>query len=176
MHQVHGIYLTALVCKNGHVATYRLEAEQETKINFCTACGQEMVSTCAGCSEPIRGAHAFVQCSESWGDLHLQAHYNAIQDPQCPPLFCHKCGNSYPWTEAILIAAQNLVEEADIPNDEKEKLKRSIPDLMSDTPRSKVAVAVVKKWLDKATTTTVSAFREIIVDVASEAVKKGLGL
>ena len=48
------------------------------------------------------------------------------------PAFCYKCGDPFPWTAAALRAAEDLADEMDaLSDDEKESLKKTLPDLVA---------------------------------------------
>jgi hypothetical protein len=77
-----------------------------------------------------------------------------------PPSFCIECGVAYPWTEAALHAALELADEADdLSSDEKEQLKGTFNDLISETPRTAVATTRIKRLVAMAGSTTASALR-----------------
>jgi hypothetical protein len=59
---------------------------------------------------------------------------------------------------------------------EKAELSKSIADLASDTPRTPVAVAKVKRILSKVGSDAYQAILKVITDVATEAAKKQLRL
>ncbi len=91
-----------------------------------------------------------------------------------PPSYCHNCGKSYPWTDAKLRAAIELLEISPASASEKEELKADLPAIITDGPRSPVATAKWKQFLIGAGKEVASAFRDIFVDVASETAKKTL--
>lgn len=72
-----------------------------------------------------------------------------------------------------MAAAQELADLVDEFTDEdKRVLVESLDDLVRDTPRSQVAALKFKKIVAKTTGNIVSAFRDILIDVASEPVKR----
>ena len=89
------------------------------------------------------------------------------------PSFCPDCGKPYPWTEVKLKAAQ---EVSDLPEDlspeERELLKKSLDYIVRDTPQTPVAATRFKRLVAKVGKPTADAFRDILVDVLSEAAKK----
>lgn len=89
------------------------------------------------------------------------------------PIFCHDCGRPYPWTEATVKAAKELADELDkLSLEEREMLKKSIDDIIRDTPQTTVAATRFKKLIIKAGQPAAKAFRDLFVDVASETAKK----
>jgi len=89
------------------------------------------------------------------------------------PSFCPECGKPYPWTEAKLKAAQELSDEIDnLSPEEREILKKSLDDIVRDTPQTPVAATRFKKLVAKAGKVAADGLRDILVDIASEAAKK----
>lgn len=89
------------------------------------------------------------------------------------PAYCHECGQPYPWTVGKLEAAAQLIDlVAEIDEEDKEKLKASLPDIANHTPNSDVAV---KRWQTVAKKTGGVIYDAVIkigTDVASEYAKK----
>ena len=91
------------------------------------------------------------------------------------PIFCPDCGRPYPWTEAKLKAAQELSDELDnLSPEERSLLKKSLDDIVRDTPQAPVAVTRFKRLVTKAGKPAADAFRDILVDILSEAIKKSI--
>lgn len=85
------------------------------------------------------------------------------------------CGKPFPWTESKLTVATQLANELENINEsDKVILLASINDLVCDTPSAPLAAIRFKKIMVKVGTATASIFREILVDVLSEATKKTL--
>ncbi len=57
---------------------------------------------------------------------------------------------------------------------DRELLKKSLDDLIRDTPQTIVAVQRVKILLSKGAKPTLEAFRSILVNIVTESVKKSL--
>ena len=86
-----------------------------------------------------------------------------------------KCGHPFPWTKSKLQAAHELAQEIDnISDEDRAILQKSIDDLVKDTPATPVAATRFKKIMVKVGQTTAGMFREILVDVLSEAAKKAM--
>ena len=153
----NGGYDTAQICLNGHFITGSCVSSPEFKKNFCDKCGASTIDSCQKCKTPIRGYYN--------GNISIA--------PFSVPSFCYACGQSYPWTEAKIKAAKDLADELDkLKPDEKEALKKSIDDIIRDTPQTQVAAIRIKKLMVKAGAEAATFFRQILVDIASEAVKK----
>ena len=150
-------YDTAQVCLNGHIVNAWSVKAPEQNQKFCTKCGAKTVTSCAGCQAPIRG--------------HL--HPSFSPGPDTPPIYCHNCGRPYPWTEAALKAARDLSDDLDeLSDEEKEKLKGTLDDLVKDSHQTAVAAERFKRLLAKAGESAARAFRQVLVDVVSETAKK----
>jgi hypothetical protein len=159
-----GNYKTAQICLNGHIITRSYSSKFQ---KFCTKCGSEAITNCPNCGSILRGRY------EVPGVLDLTA------DNSPAPSYCYSCGKPYPWTESALEVARLLILEDENLNDtEKEQFSDSLPDLLTEspTPKTKLAIVRFKKYIGKAATYTVEGIRDIFVDVASEAIKKSLGL
>jgi hypothetical protein len=91
---------------------------------------------------------------------------------QVPP-HCTECGEAFPWTRAAFEAAEVLVYELDgLDEVDREMLKNSLPGLIRDTSETPVAIARFKRILKKTEPTALDAFKEILVNVVSETVRK----
>ena len=91
------------------------------------------------------------------------------------PSFCSGCGKPLPWTEQALAAATELAElQGYLSTADRETLKKSLDDLIRDTPQTTVATQRVKILLAKATKPTLEAFRSILINIVTETVKKHL--
>ena len=89
------------------------------------------------------------------------------------PSFCHKCGKPYPWTEATLRAAQELSDEIEgLTHAERNVLKRSLDDIVRDTPQTTVAATRFKRLAAKSGKAAAEGFRNILIDVVSGTAKK----
>ena len=153
-------YYTALVCPNGHVTTSSLELSPEKDQPHCSECGQGTIRECPACGAEIHGSPGG---KVMWG--------------YAPPKYCHACGAPYPWTAAALAAGNELAEilEGLSPTDRK-SLVASFDDLTRDTPRTAVAVLRTKSLLSRLTREGATALRQILVAVATDEVKRQMGL
>lgn len=149
-------YYTAYICLNGHVSSSYADGSDE---KYCKHCGETIINSCPHCNSKIRG-------SENVEGVVGFFHYS-------PPAYCYNCGKAFPWTERKLEALQELVEfDENMQQEQKEYIIKNSPSIVVDTPKSKVVATKLKAFLSKASSATASAVRDIIVDVASEAVKK----
>ena len=157
-------YDTAQICTNGHVINSCSVSIPYHNKNFCDRCGAPTLTNCQNCNALIKGYYhqSNVTALIYHTDLML-------------PSFCPDCGRSYPWTEARLKAAKELSDELDnLSLEERETLKKSLDDIVRDTPQTTVAVNRFKRLIAKAGKPAADAFRDILVDVLSEAIKKSI--
>jgi hypothetical protein len=156
----NGYYSVAQICRNGHTASQQFSPDLGQK--FCGKCGEETITECTFCASPIRGLLI------TPGKLRPKREYN-------PPSYCYECGKAYPWTEEKLNAAKDLAELLDeLSEAEREQLKMSLDDLVADGPRTIVAQTRFKRILSKTGPEIATGFKDILVDVVSETVKKSL--
>lgn len=153
-----GRYDVAQICLNGHIITTTATTKPERTQKYCDDCGAEAINGCPSCQAPIRGMY--------YGDV--------VYGPRKAPGYCYECGRPYPWTEAHLRAAAELIDLSDVMDEQREALKKDLPDLTVDTPRTKVAVARMRQFLDRAGGHIASAMKDLLVEIASETAKKTL--
>jgi hypothetical protein len=146
-----------LICLNGHV----IRDLTSSPPRYCGRCGAGVISSCPACGEEIRDS---------------LPEGVAVTYRGRAPAFCQECGKPYPWIEARLEEATKLIDMSEVPRAEKEALREDLGALTGDAPGSNVAAIRVKKFLAKASAETASALRSILVEVATEATKKMLGL
>lgn len=153
-----GYYEEAQVCPNGHVANSSVLGHPDRTKEFCEICGEATLMTCPNCDTPIRSDYIYP-------NIVSMSLYE-------PPAYCYRCGKAFPWTERRLIAAYELFCD-DIKDDEDRRVfQESVQAISKDTPQAQVASNRIVKLLSKAGKATSKAIRDILVDVASEAVKK----
>ena len=154
-------YQVAQVCINGHVVTDTIKSLDDVKGEFCETCGKRTITACQKCKEFIKGQF-----------------YNpdfVFIGTLDPPSFCFSCGNPFPWTESKIRALKELIDfENNLNEDEKKTMKENIDDIISETPRTNVAVVKFKVGLGKVGLEVAKEIRKIIVDIASETAKKAL--
>ena len=72
------------VCMAGHVITSKAKSHPEAMKQRCPECGAKTITQCIGCNTEIQGYK------------HIPRFVRP--ESRTPPRFCHKCGESYPWT------------------------------------------------------------------------------
>lgn len=86
-----------------------------------------------------------------------------------------KCGKGYPWTEKHLQAAKDFANELDELNpDEKEKLNRSLDDLVREGAAVEIAGIRFNKLMAKVGPGSVETMKNILTDLLSEAAKRAV--
>jgi len=172
-----GWYDTAQICTNGHMGNWMSISKPENNRKFCEKCGARNITNCPNCNVPIRGYY-------HKGRFTLEEHNRRMLEVLNPPpktildyttlpSFCPECGKPYPWTEAKLKAAQDLADEVDnLSPEERSLLKKSLDDIVRDTPQTTVAATRFKRLVAKAGQVAADSFRDILVDVLSETAKK----
>jgi len=157
-----GYYDTAQVCLNGHMINDSYHEYPAHNQEYCSKCGEPAIFKCPNCQTEIRGDYKVPNVIGGGGLSKA-------------PSFCHSCGKPYPWTAKKLEAAREMIMELDeLTPEEKDKLDNSLDDLVSETPKTEVASLRFKKILKKLSKDSYEGIKTIIVDVASEAIKKSL--
>lgn len=158
-----GRQLFAHICTNGHVISSASETSEIRSIKFCTKCSAPIIGKCSFCSANITGKYS----AEMFGISGQR--YDR-------PAYCHNCGKPYPWTESALEAMKEIIwEDEDLFDDEKERMNQSLPDLLTETPRTDLAIMRVKKFAMRATKGVGSALLSFIVEHGCEKVVTALG-
>ena len=152
-------YDTAQICPNGHVTNWFASSKAQKNQKCCEKCGEQTTTECAKCNVKIRGYY------------HRPRVHRLV--PKSPPAYCYNCGNPYTWTEKRLAAAQEIAAELEnLTGTEKESLRESLDDLVRDTPRTPAAVTRFKKLVAKAGSVAAECFKNLLVEIVSETVKK----
>lgn len=150
----------AHICKNGDVLIARQPLAGK---EFCEKCGAEMLDKCPSCQSVIREWHTGA------GYLGTPKYQRAA--------YCKKCGKPYPWTAAAIESSTMLIEEDDELNTElREKAIEILPDIITETPKTNLAVVRLKKVLASAGKFTADSLRQFAIDFGCELAKKQLGL
>jgi hypothetical protein len=152
-------YKSAAICPNGHVATGDLERSPNLAGKFCKECGLEILLHCPSCTSRIRGRY------------HIP---RVVGMSYSPPNFCEDCGSAFPWITEKLKAARELADELDVPEAEREQIKESLGHITQDKPGTPLATIRLRKNLANATDAVRSALWKMVIDISTEAVKRGL--
>lgn len=153
-------YDTAQVCTNGHLICTSIEECPEDAQNFCSNCGAKTITNCPSCQVKLRGFF----------------HSDFITTPKVE-MYCFDCGNPYPWTVSAIESAQLLIQEDEgLDELQKSSLIETLPDLVVETPRTRLASIRVQKALKSVGKFTAEAIRQFIIDFGCELAKKSTGL
>lgn len=157
-----GYYRTAQICLNGHCISDSVDAYPQHSQPFCSQCGAPTITSCPSCSAKIRGDY------HEDGLAYLSAKYTV-------PAYCYNCGEPYPWTKAAIDSLVDLISEDEELNTlQQEILAKSLPDIVAETPKTKVATTRIKKALLSAGKFTAEAIREFVIDFGCELAKSML--
>lgn len=159
-----GFYDDALVCLNGHVINDSATRKPERNSKFCDKCGAAAINSCPACNTMIRGYY------------YVPGVVGLITREPTPAAYCHECGKPYLWTEDKLKAIQEAIELSEISAQEKAEFGINLPDIVADTPRTKVAALKLKVIGEKIGKELWGVVKDIIVEIGSEAAKKTMGL
>lgn len=155
---------TAAVCENGHVISSHVRSHPETHAKFCSSCGARAVDHCAKCLTIIRGSK-------------IMPEGGYVVDLWIPPRHCAECGEPFPWTAAKTVALHDAIDELDeLQPEERQKLQDSIPDIISNTPKTEPAALRFKKVFAKLGKGAGEMLHKVLVDVGAEVAKKSMGL
>ena len=146
------------VCLNGHLITTAAVETPESRKAFCPDCGASTIMACVQCREAIPGTN--------WD--------TAAPSPRRPPNYCQACGSAHPWHQSAIANAIEVLEELELEEADLISAKSALPDLMSDTPKSEVAILRIRRILSKAGKPAYDIGIKVISDLASETIKKAL--
>ena len=159
-----GYYDVAQICLNGHCITDSANRNQIFRKDFCTKCGAQTIMECPSCKQPIQGQYFEPGLVAAGFKCYV-------------PKYCHACGKPYPWTtDAIDAMAELLSFEDNFSKDETQALINSLPDIISETPRTQLAITRFKKLLNSATSLTIDGVRQFAIDFGCELARKQLGI
>jgi hypothetical protein len=93
------------------------------------------------------------------------------------PAYCPNCAAAYPWTEAKLAAAKELLGELEgLSSDERVQVSRDLADLMRDTVKSELAATRFKRVYLKAKGPAKAALEHMATELFTAGVKALVGL
>jgi len=156
----------AEVCLRGHVTTGGIHELSQYRRKHCPKCGEPTITECRECAAELIGNPVdmlgFVTDS---GESYI---YD----------FCHNCGKPYPWTETRQHALYEAIEElsSTLNEEEIDKLKASVPDVIASTEKSDIAVARFKRIKERVGGPLGTMVINVLSNVATEYVKEQLGL
>lgn len=144
--------------------TSSIEHNPELMHDYCPKCGAKTLTSCPSCGAAING--------ELYDDEITIIGYEPVVDSYCP-----KCGKPYPWTESAIRNATLLIqEEEELSEQLKSSVIESLPDIITETPATNIAVVRMKKCLASVGKFTSEGLRQFAIDFGCELAKKSLGL
>jgi hypothetical protein len=147
----------ALICENAHVINSAKKQFPDDNKDFCPNCGRKSLDKCLKCGTPFQG-QKFIGNGQLAANFRLQS-------------FCYKCGNALPWTEKVVENACFIASEF-MDEHEQEELRKSIDEVIRQTPFSEVAARKIKKLVPKIANGAGTTFRNILTTILSETLKK----
>ena len=166
-----GYYDTMQVCMGGHMITSSLEESPEHREAYCSRCGKDTIQACQKCGQHIRGIHKV-----PYLDWEGRRRYNSY-GPYSMPKFCVNCGEPFPWTrEKIEALVELAAEEESLSDEDRESIRKNAPLIATDDPKSELAARRIMKVLGKVGKSATPFFTKIVTELATEAVKKSMGL
>ena len=155
-------YDIAQICLNGHVIASTAGSSPQFRKNRCDICGEETIMNCPNCNDPIKGYYHVS------GFLDTQMHYDL-------PRFCENCGKPYPWIEAKLKVAHELVDLMDtLKQEEKADLKISIEELVRDSSKVPVAKVKLNRYISQVYSDISDGLIDILRDTLREKLKNSI--
>ena len=159
-------YGVSQICLNGHILTDQCNDEVLTQ-KCCSRCGEAIINRCQQCQVPIKGRPRIVS--------QIDPPFTYFNGPEYLPAFCINCGSPYPWTQRAKESIQELIEFSDNLNaTEKGDFIEILPALVVDTPKSPVAIIKCKTYITKVGGEIAKGIKDILKELATEAVKKAL--
>ena len=152
-------YYQAYICKKGHVLSYY--GKNDSK--YCSICGEEVVGKCANCGSPIRGKE-----HDEDDSIISISKYKL-------PYYCCECSKPYPWTDAIISNAIEILSlDESLDQETKDVVINALPDLIVESINTPIAVAKYKKYVAKAGKFVQDGLHQILINVATESIKNSL--
>ncbi len=150
----------AQICLNGHLVNEASKKSPQFSSKFCRKCGQRTIDKCPLCKAHISG-------------LYQATGTPNIISPESPvPLYCHDCGKPYPWTQTTLDTAIELISGEDgLTPEEKATITKSLPDIITQTPRTPLAATKVKAVMEKMSGVGKEGFKQLLSDITTESAK-----
>lgn len=153
---------SALICENGHIINGSFRNEPQRNQQFCSDCGAPTIHTCPHCGREIPGDHT--------GDFGYAIPWNL-------PKYCGYCGKPFPWTQSAIESTSLIIkEETELSEELKRQVTESLPDIVSETPRTTLAAMRIKKVFSSGTSIAAEMIRQFVIDFGCELAKKSLGL
>jgi hypothetical protein len=150
------------VCENGHQITGCYNIENKERQDFCSKCGAATIIACPNCKKEIQG--------DPIGEGITGERYPL--ESADVPLYCHNCGEPYPWTESkIVTAIQIFAEFGDLSKEEKGTIEQDINNIAKDIPQAKLSAMRLKRICEKCGKVAYDVIMELASKTAAEVLK-----
>ena len=154
-------YDVAQICLNGHLINDATKKSPDFSSKYCRKCGQSTIDHCPFCNVPIKGRY------HSPGTPWITSSKDSPV-----PLYCHDCGKPYPWTQATLDTAMELVSDEDgLTETDKTIIAENLPHIIAQTPRTPLAASRIKKVHVKMSEVGQEGFKQLLADITTESAK-----
>jgi hypothetical protein len=151
------LYDVAQICPNGHVVNSTSSKHPERNEKYCSQCGEETITTCPRCGNPIRGFY--------WGEVGDAEGFRSAA-------FCHACGKPFPWTERRIQAAIDAFVDEIGPGDDANQFAESVREVARETPKTELAAKRLVRLMGKIKGTAVDLVKKAVDAVACEVAKR----
>ena len=149
------------VCLNGHKASEYAKTMPQFSKPHCPTCGEQTIKACPECQASIHGHY------------HSSGVISISETPV--PNNCYNCGTAYPWRQAAIANAIEVLE-MDLTGQDAMEMPDLVRAIALETPRAEIAALKLKRMLPKLGKATYDVAIKVISDLASETAKKTLGL
>lgn len=154
-------YDMAQICERGHLITDSGKTTPELLRDFCKECGSRTLTACLMCERSIDGRM-----------INSGAYGFEFPVPQ----YCVGCGSPFPWTTSRIDTLLEAIEELEIDDGDKEKLKTSVIDIISETDKTPIAVSRYKRVVGALNERFQKMMWNVFSNVATATVKQQMGL
>lgn len=151
-----GKYFVAAICTSGHCISSAVSST--SKDNYCPICGAPVITKCPECKTSIRGSYDNI--------YGIAAKYTT-------PSYCYHCGAPFPWTRAALDSTAEIIRMDEAMDEAtQQQLIDALPDIVSETPKTPLAVVRFKRVLTAAGKFTADGIRQFAIDFGCELARK----
>lgn len=157
-------YDVAQICMSGHVVNDATKKFPQFSSKYCRKCGHPTIEQCPDCQVPIKGRY----------HSSTAPTVTSTKEKESPvPFYCHDCGKAYPWTQALLDTALELINEEDnLTAEDKSRVAESIRDIITPTPRTSLAATRIKKAYEKMSAIGKEGFKQLLFDNTTESARR----
>ncbi|MBB5695511.1 DUF2321 domain-containing protein [Muricoccus pecuniae] len=151
------------VCTNGHVITDNAASLPHFRRPFCSICGESTITACPVCQASIPG------------EYHVPGVLVLSGATSTAPNNCANCGVAFPWRQASLASAVEILE-MDLEGQDAVDAAALVPLIATENPKTELAALKLKRLMSKMTKPAYDVAIKVVSDLASETAKKMLGM